>query len=108
MAQEALYEEFLARGFEVHLLRDSVLHSKTAIFDRTFVTTGSYNFDERSRSKNLELNIAVEDSAFAAHVSDAFENDLTAADRLTKEVWQSRNLVRRGAEVVSYMLRRFL
>ena len=107
MAQEALYEDYLARGFEVHLLRDSVLHSKTAIFDRAFVTTGSYNFDERSRAKNLELNVAIEDPAFAAHVSDAFETDLTAADRLTKEVWQDRSIMRRGTEVVSYMLRRF-
>lgn len=107
MAQEALYEDLLARGLEVHLLRDTVLHSKTAIFDRAFVTTGSYNFDDRSRTKNLELNLAVEDHAFAAHVSDAFETDLSAADRLTAETWQSRGLVRRGAEVVSYMLRRF-
>jgi len=107
MAQEALYGELLARGFEVYLLRDTVLHSKTAIVDDRFVTTGSYNFDERSRIKNLELNVAVEDPAFAVHTREAFETDLLAADRLTEASWQGRGPMRRGAEMVCYMLRRF-
>ncbi len=108
MAQEALYQSFLDAGLEVYLLRGSVLHSKTAIFDGNFVTSGSYNFDERSRSKNLELNFAVEDPAFAAHVRAAFEADLDSAERLTAQVWHDRGVVRRGAELVSFMLRRFL
>ncbi len=107
MAQESLYTDLLARGFEVYLLRDTVLHSKTAIVDEKFVTTGSYNFDERSRTKNLELNIAVEDAAFASHTRRAFETDLLAADRLTDEAWRERGRLRRATEVVSYMLRRF-
>lgn len=107
MAQESLYEDLLARGFEVYLLRDTVLHSKTAIVDDRFVTTGSYNFDQRSRTKNLELNVAVEDPAFAAHTRGAFEADLLAADRLAAKDWQGRSAVRRGAETVCYMLRRF-
>ncbi|HQY62045.1 MAG: hypothetical protein IPF92_02330 [Myxococcales bacterium] len=108
MAQESLYQDFLDHGLEVYLLRGSVLHSKSAIVDRHFVTLGSYNFDERSRSKNLELNLAVEDPAFATQAEAMFEAYLTSSERLTGEAWASRGSLRRGAELVSFTLRRFL
>ena len=85
-----------------------MLHSKSAIVDRHFVTLGSYNFDERSRSKNLELNLAVEDPAFATQAEAMFEAYLTSSERLTGEAWASRGSLRRGAELVSFTLRRFL
>ncbi len=107
-AQESLYESLLGEGLEVYLLRGSVLHAKTAIVDHDFVTTGSYNFDERSRSMNLELNLAVESRSFADHVREVFEQDLLSADRLTLEAWKDRSLVRRGVEYAAFMLRRFL
>ena len=42
-----------------------MMHAKTAIIDDAFATIGSYNLDERSWRKNLEVNLAVEDEAFA-------------------------------------------
>lgn len=106
-AQESLYQDFLDQGLEVHLLRGGPLHSKTAIIDDDFVTSGSYNFDERSRSKNLETNLAIEDGPFARHVRGEFEADLTSSVRLTSEAWRGRGTLRRGVEVLSFMLRRF-
>lgn len=108
MAQESLYQAFLDAGVEVYLLRGSVLHSKSAIFDSQFVTLGSYNFDERSRSKNLELNLAVDDARFAAHADAMFEGYLTSSERLTRDVWKARGTLRRGVELVSFTFRRFL
>ena len=57
-----------------------MLHAKTAIIDDAFTTIGSYNLDERSWRKNLEVNLAVEDAAFARHVRSWFERDLETAD----------------------------
>jgi cardiolipin synthase A/B len=108
MAQEALYQGFLDAGIEVYLLRGSVLHSKSAIVDGHFVTLGSYNFDERSRSKNLELNLAVEDPEFASHAGAMFDAYLASSERLTRETWAARGAIRRGVELVSFTLRRFL
>jgi len=108
LAQESFYEDYLAAGIEVYLLHDAVLHSKTAIVDRHFVTTGSYNLDERSRVKNFELNLAIEDAAFAEHVSEVFESDLQRSVRLTPGSWQRRSVVRRGAQAVAHLFRRLL
>jgi cardiolipin synthase len=108
LAQEAFYDDYLAAGIEVYLLRNAVLHSKTAIVDRAFVTSGSYNLDERSRVKNFELNLAVECPAFAAHVTEVFERDLEGAVRLTRGSWQNRGVVRRGAQAFAHLLRRLL
>jgi len=83
-----------------------MLHAKTAIIDESFATIGSYNLDERSWRKNLEVNLAVEDAAFAQHVRGWFEHDLATATRVELGAWRERSLVRRGLEWAAYGLRR--
>ncbi len=84
-----------------------MMHAKTAILDDSFVMIGSYNFDERSAKKNLEVSVAVEDEAFARHVREGFERDLEHAKALNLFVWRARPLLRRGIERVAYALRKF-
>src|SRR4029077_16182921 len=55
-AAEALYDTLLRTGGEIYARSRPMMHPKTAIIDRAFVTTGSYNLDERSWRKNLEIN----------------------------------------------------
>jgi cardiolipin synthase len=83
-----------------------MLHAKTAVIDDLFTTVGSYNLDERSWHKNLEVNLAVEDSAFARHVRSGFERDLAIATRIDREKWRERSLTRRGLEWAAFALRR--
>lgn len=106
-AIEASYEELLARGVQIFTLPGPVMHAKSAVFDDTFATVGSYNFDERSR-KNLELNLAVEDAPFARHVRGWFERDLARAHRVDLYRWRARPVLRRGVEAVAWALRRLL
>jgi cardiolipin synthase len=106
LAAEALYDLYLRRGVEVYAYPDKILHSKTAIVDDTFVTVGSYNFDERSFRKNLEVNLGVEDSAFAKHVRLWFEHDLASAVRIDVGQWRTRSAGRRGAEMFAFALRK--
>jgi cardiolipin synthase len=105
-AVEALFDTLLRHGVEIWALPGTMLHSKTAIIDDLFTTIGSYNLDERSWRKNLEVNLAVEDQAFARHVREWFEHDLRAATRIDLEAWRERSLPRRGLEWAAYAMRR--
>ncbi len=105
-ALEAMYESLLRRGVELFCHRGPMMHAKTAVIDDRFATIGSYNLDERSRSKNLEVNVAVEDEAFATHVRTWFDRDVTRAERVDLYEWRARPLVRRGVEYVAYALRK--
>ena len=105
-AAEALFDTLLRHGVAIWALPGTMLHAKTAIIDDTFTTIGSYNLDERSWRKNLEVNLAVEDRAFARHVRSWYERDLEAATRIDLATWRGRSLARRGFEWAAYTLRR--
>jgi len=105
-AVEALFDTLLRHGVELWTLPGTMLHAKTAVIDDLFTTVGSYNLDERSWHKNLEVNLAVEDSAFARHVRSGFERDLAIATRIDREKWRERSLTRRGLEWAAFALRR--
>jgi len=105
-AVEALFDTLLRHGVEIWTLSERMLHAKTAIIDGAFATIGSYNLDERSWRKNLEVNLAVEDKDFAEHCRRWFERDLDLAHRLDLEAWRTRSLLRRGLEWASYGMRR--
>lgn len=105
-ALEAMYESLLRNGVEIYCHSGAMMHAKTAIIDDRFVMIGSYNLDERSRTKNLEVNVAVEDEAFATHVRRWFDRDLEGATCLDLYEWRARPLVRRTAEYLAYALRK--
>jgi cardiolipin synthase len=105
-ALEAMYEALLRHGVEIYTHPGPMMHAKTAIIDDHFATIGSYNLDERSRSKNLEVNVAVEDEAFAKYVRKWFDLDVESATRLDLYEWRARPLVRRGIEYMAYALRK--
>jgi cardiolipin synthase len=105
-AVESLFDTLLRHGVEIWALPGTMLHAKTAIIDEVFTTIGSYNLDERSWRKNLEVNLAVEDGAFARHVRSWFERDLAVSDRVDLTSWRERSLARRGAEWAAFALRK--
>jgi cardiolipin synthase len=105
-AVEALFDTLLRHGIEIWALPGTMLHAKTAIIDQYFTTIGSYNLDERSWRKNLEVNLAIEDRDFARHVRAWFERDLETATRIDLGAWRSRSLGRRGFEWAAYAMRR--
>jgi cardiolipin synthase len=107
-ALEALYESLLRNGVEMYSYSGPMMHAKTAIIDDNFATIGSYNLDERSKTKNLEVNIGVEDEAFATYVRKWFDRDIEHATHLDLYEWRARPLARRGMEYVAYALRKLL
>jgi cardiolipin synthase len=105
-AVEALFDTLLKHGVEIWALPGPMLHAKTAIIDEAFTMIGSYNLDQRSWRKNLEVNLAVESSDFARHVRAWFERDLEVAARVELEAWRDRSYARRGMEWAAYAMRK--
>jgi cardiolipin synthase len=105
-AVEAFFEHFLKNQIDIYMLPNRVMHAKTAIIDDSFATIGSYNLDERSWRKNLEVNLAIEDEAFARHVRASFDEDCRIARRVEIGEWRGRPTARRAMEWIAYGLRR--
>jgi cardiolipin synthase len=105
-AVEAFFEHFLKNQIEIYMLPNRVMHAKTAIIDDAFATIGSYNLDERSWRKNLEVNLAIEDEAFARHVRESFDQDCNIARKVEIGEWRERPTARRAMEWIAYGLRR--
>ncbi len=71
-AERYLYPWLFKRGVEVYEYHKSVLHGKTAVYDRQWATVGSYNVNNVSAYASIELNVDILNADFAASVDDAF------------------------------------
>ena len=93
MLSRAGYRSLLDAGVRVYEWNGTMLHAKTAVADNHWARIGSTNLNLASLLGNYELDVAVEDPAFAARMAEQFESDLT---RATEIVLTARNRVRRA------------
>jgi cardiolipin synthase len=89
------YRPLLDAGVRVFEWNGSMLHAKTAVADDRWARVGSTNLNIVSWLSNYELDVAVDDEAFAAEVAGMFENDLAHA---TEIVLRKRRRVRVARE----------
>ena len=108
MAVSSLIGRLLEANARVFAYQGRVLHAKTAVFDDRLATTGTYNFDARSRRYNRECNIAIHDRAVAQAFRASFEKDLAESRELSISSWKERSLVHRFFAWFAYPLRQFL
>jgi cardiolipin synthase len=71
------YRPLLEAGIRVFEWNGPMLHAKTAVADARWARVGSTNLNLASWMGNWELDVAVEDGAFANEMERAFEADLT-------------------------------
>ena len=86
----------------------AVIHTKALAVDEDFVSVGSYNFDHRSLSYNLEVVVNVIDRDYSAQVRRMLEGDMDANTELTLLGFERRSLFARLLERLAYSLRRWL
>lgn len=108
MAMSSIIGRLLEDDVRVFAYQNRVLHAKTAVFDESMATTGTYNLDPRSRRYNRECNIAIYDASFARTVRSSFEKDLDHSVELSLAAWKEQPLVRRFWGWVAYPVRQFL
>ena len=92
----AQYRPLLESGVRVFEWDGTMLHAKTAVADKLWARVGSTNLNLVSWLTNYELDVAIEDRAFAEAMAAQFERDLGHA---TEIVLTRRNRVRPAQEV---------
>ncbi len=86
------YRPLLEAGIRVFEWNGSMLHAKTAVADGMWARVGSTNLNLTSWIGNRELDVVVEDAAFARQMEEMYLEDLGHA---TEIVLDPRNRVRR-------------
>ena len=86
------YRALLEAGVRVFEWNGTMLHAKTAVADGRWSRVGSTNLNLASWMSNYELDVAIEDAAFAQRWRRSTKHDLA---RATEIVLTRRNRVRR-------------
>jgi cardiolipin synthase len=76
------YRPLLEAGIRVFEWNGPMLHAKSAVADGRWARVGSTNLNLASWMGNWELDVAVEDDAFAREMECAFEDDLANATEI--------------------------
>jgi cardiolipin synthase A/B len=76
------YRPLLEAGVRVFEWNGRMLHAKTAVADGRWARVGSTNLNLASWLGNWELDVAVEDEAFAGAMQDMYVQDLTHATEI--------------------------
>lgn len=108
LASRAVWTKLLRAGVELYAWRQTVLHSKLAVVDGSWVTAGSFNLDYVSMRRNRELNLAIGDAAFAEQVNAEFDAMVAVSEPVTLDVFQRRPWLLRILERLAYAFRTWL
>ena len=85
---------------------DCTLHAKTMTIDGLYSTVGSFNLDEWSDKRNLEVNVAMLDAHVAGEMQRHFESNLGLAKEVTLDNWGRRSRWRRFLHWLAYQIAR--
>lgn len=97
------YRALLEAGIRVFEWNGSMLHAKTAVADDLWARVGSTNLNVASWLNNCEIDVAIEDTAFARRLANQYLHDL---DHATEIVLSSRHRARPAAPRAHYRLHR--
>jgi cardiolipin synthase len=81
-AERWLYDWLLRNNIQVYEYEPAVLHAKTAVYDSTWVTIGSYNINNISAYTSIELNVDVRNENFAKEVEKTLQDIITEESML--------------------------
>lgn len=107
-AGRSVYDRLLEVGVELYEYGPTMLHAKTLTVDGSWACVGSVNFDNRSFQLHDEASLSVRDEAFARDLTEQFERDIAASERIEPQAWAERPARKRAAEAVSRLARREL
>ena len=99
----AAYKPLLDAGVRVFEWNGTMLHAKSAVADGVWARVGSTNLNLASWMGNYELDVAIEDRAFAKRMADQYLEDL---DRSTEIVLTRRHRVRKSEDAEAVDVRR--
>jgi cardiolipin synthase len=107
-ASRVLNSELLAAGVRLFEWRHGMLHAKTAVVDDAWAVVGSYNFDHRSLSHDLEVAVVVAEASFARRLREQTLADLGRCHEVTLAEHEARPWSRMLLESAAYQMRYWL
>jgi cardiolipin synthase len=108
VAGRAAYEQLVDCGVEVWEYGATMLHAKTLVIDGAWASVGSVNFDNRSFQLQDEATLCVQSTRFAGELTEQFERDLAASERIEPGRWRGRPARQRVLEGTMQLVRREL
>jgi len=84
------YRPLLEAGIRVFEWNGSMLHAKTAVADGRWARVGSSNLNIASWMGNCEIDVAIEDQAFARLMEAQYEQDLARATEIVLKMPRKR------------------
>ena len=91
------YRPLLEAGVLVFEWNGSMLHAKTAVADGRWARVGSSNLNLASWIGNCEIDVAIEDDAFARRMEAQYEQDLSHSTEIVLKMPKRRRVVEEGA-----------
>ncbi len=109
-AERYMYQWLFQNGVEIYEYKKNVLHGKLAVYDRKWVTVGSYNVNNISAYASVELNLSVEDAAFSNQVTEMLHKMIVDdCEQITEDKYiRHQGLLRRLAQKGAYVVIRVL
>ena len=84
--------DLLDSGVNIYAYQNGSIHSKILMIDDEVSSIRSANMDFRSFELNFEVNAFIYDKVIAKQLREAFEEDITKSNLLTKEKYENRPL----------------
>ena len=107
-AGRARYEELMKGGVRIWEYEPAMMHAKTIVVDRGWLSVGSMNADNRSMSFNEESNLVVLDRGAAEQMENHFIEDLDYSEEIKLDTFRKRGLFERAAEKACHLIWRVL
>jgi cardiolipin synthase len=99
-----LFGRLLEAGIEIQEFNRTMLHQKTMVVDRQWVTVGRTNFDNRSFAHNEESNASFLDQRLADQLRTYFAEDLAGCQQGDADGWRQRGVRARCQEFIASFL----
>src|SRR5690606_13214363 len=84
------YRALLEAGVRVYEWNGPMLHAKTAVVDGRWARVGSSNLNIASWMENCEIDVAIENEAFARQMQAQYEEDLRNATEIVLHAGHTR------------------
>jgi cardiolipin synthase len=100
-ASQQTWGVFMQVGARFFEFQPSLFHNKLMVVDSYLTIGGSANFDDRSFKLNDEANLNIPDRAFATHMTEVIDGDISRSREVTLAQWRDRPWTRRVADWLS-------
>ena len=103
-AGRAHYKELLQSGIRIYEYRPTMVHAKTLVADRVWLSVGSTNFDNRSLKLNDEVALVAQDARLGQALHEMFLCDIALADEVVLERFEERSAFERARERAALLI----